>query len=143
MKKESWPKLITHPVERLWRSFVESPFAQNLGDFSFVFVLVFLLLLMVTRTTRFQSLPTWHEGEVAAFNVRVPKTVEIIDRASTLREREKVINHVPVVLDFNPKSMMELNQLWRLAVRESRSIPDKKKMLLFLFSKKYFARKIE
>jgi hypothetical protein len=56
VKKESWPKLITHPVERLWRSFVESPFAQNLGDFSFVFVLVFLLLLMVTRTTRFQSL---------------------------------------------------------------------------------------
>jgi putative nucleotidyltransferase with HDIG domain len=132
VKKESWPKLITHPVERLWRSFVESPFAQNLGDFSFVFVLVFLLLLMVTRTTRFQSLPTWHEGEVAAFNVRVPKTVEIIDRASTLREREKVINHVPVVLDFNPKSLMELNQLWRLAVRESRAIPDKKKNLRVL-----------
>jgi putative nucleotidyltransferase with HDIG domain len=124
VKKDSWPKLITNPLEKQWLSFLDSPLRKTLTDFAFVFFLVFFLLLMVRHPTRFQSLPNWKENQVALYTLRVPQTTEIMDRASTLREREKLLKKVSGAYDYDPKLFWNLIQSWRQATREARSVPN-------------------
>jgi membrane-associated HD superfamily phosphohydrolase len=132
VKKDSWPKLSTNPVHRYWHAFLESSPRQYVLDFVAIFVLIFFLLLMVRHPTRFQSLPEWKENQIAQYTVLVPMTTEIMDRASTLREREKLLKKVPVVLNYNPKIYFQMIQAWRQAVREARSIPLKNRNLRVL-----------